>query len=87
MCSILPKGSNIPEVMNVWVHSKDQEDPFQEHLSPQGTSEKPGKFKDANVLGMDGTLNRFKLLKPEHSKLLEEYLTGEFIQDDLHDDT
>lgn len=82
MGSILPEGANIPEVMNVWVHSDYQEDPFRMHMSPQGTPKEPGKFKDVNVLGMDfirqfsmtvdGTLNRFKLLKPEYGKLLED---------------
>lgn len=80
--AILPEGSNIPEVLNVWIHSNHQGDPFQMHMSPQGTPEEPGKFKDVNILGMDfirrfsmtvdGTLNRFKLLKPESNKLLED---------------
>lgn len=87
MGTILPEGANIPEVMNVWVHSKCHGDPFQMHMSPQGTPKEPGKFKDVNILGMDflrrfsmtvdGTLNRFKLLKPEYDKLLEDEDFGE----------
>ena len=52
------------------------------HMSPQGTPEEPGKFRDVNLLGMDfilrfsmtvdGTLNRFKLFQPDDNKLLED---------------
>jgi hypothetical protein len=81
MGAILPEGSNVPDVMNVWIHSKDQR-PFQMHMSPQGTRGEPGKFRDVNLLGMDfilrlsmtvdGTLNRFKLFQPDDNKLLED---------------
>jgi hypothetical protein len=78
MGALLPEGANIPKVLaHVWAHSKNQGDDrcFQMYISPQGTPEEPGKFKDVNVLGMDfisrfsmtvdGSLDRFKLLKPD----------------------
>ena len=75
-------GCNLPSTTSVLIHSKDQAQPFEMHMSPQGTAEEPGKFRDVNVLGMDfllhfsmtvdGSIKRFKLYRPTLESLRQD---------------
>ena len=42
----------LPPVLDVWVQTKEF-GVVSFHLSPQGTAETPGKFRDVNLLGME----------------------------------
>lgn len=76
------EGCNLPSAISVLIHSAYQEQPFEMHMSPQGTTEEPGKFRDVNVLGMDfllrfsmtvdGQVKRFKLFRPTLQSLRQD---------------
>ena len=82
-------GCALPKQLEVVV--KDESCPMIFHMSPLGTPEEPGKFRDVNVLGMDFLLqskvtmvvdsfvNRFRLVahEPNLARILAEYPDGD----------